>query len=365
MASTLARGVYQQPKVNVVPRGTRKNRSSRALVVRVGLLFAALFVIGVFVWQGIAAHGAPDPLQAHTSATVASLDIGVLVFREGLECILVLAAVTASMTGPRRDYRKPVMSGAAIAFLATLATWFVAVGIMKQLSENIPALHLQAATGLLAVIVLLVIMNWFFHKIYWGGWIRAHNRRRKSLLDAATSSFRLRWGLILLGFTSLYREGFEVVLFLQSYHLRLGGAVVLKGTLLGLVLTGMVALLTFVLQQRLPYRKMLITTGILLGVVLLVMVGEQAQEMQLANWISATPIPWLTNSIPAWVSLWCAVFPTYETMAAQFLAALIVIGSYYAAKRFGAVPLAGTDSVEEAKRVSIDTGIVKPLQAVR
>jgi len=156
-----------------------------------------------------------------------------------------------------------------------------------------------------------------------------------------------------------------VVLFLQSYHLRLGGAVVLKGTLLGLVLTGMVALLTFVLQQRLPYRKMLITTGILLGVVLLVMVGEQAQEMQLANWISATPIPWLTNSIPAWVSLWFAVFPTYETMAAQFLAALIVIGSYYAAKRFGAVPLGGTDSVEEAKRVSIGAPMVRPVPAVR
>ena len=267
------------------------------------------------------------------------------------------------MTGPRRNYRKPVMSRHRIAFLATFVTWFVAVGIMKQLSENVPALHLQAATGLLAVIVLLVIMNWFFHKIYWGGWIRAHNRRRKSLLDTATSSSRLWWGLILLGFTSLYREGFEVVLFLQSYHLRLGGAVVLKGTLLGLVLTGMVALLTFVLDN-VSYRKMLITTGILLGVVLLVMVGEQAQEMQLANWISTTPIPWLTNSLPAWVSLWFAVFPTYETMAAQFLA-LLVIGSYYAAKRFGAVPFAGTDSVEEGKRVSIDTRMVKPLQAVR
>src|SRR5881398_2874860 len=365
MPSTLAREVCQQPKVNVLPRATPENRSSRALVVRVGLLFAALFVIGVFVWQGIAAHGAPDPLQAHTSATVASLDIGVLVFREGLECILVLAAVTATMTGLRLMYRRPVMSGAAIAFLATLATWFVAVRIMKQLSENFPALHLQAATGLLAVIVLLVIMNWFFHKIYWGGWIRAHNRRRKSLLDPATTSSRLRWGLILLGFTSLYREGFEVVLFLQSYHLRLGGDVVLKGTLLGLMLTGMVALLTFVLQQRLPYRKMLITTGILLGVVLLVMVGEQAQEMQLANWISTTPIPWLERTIPPWMSLWFAIFPTYETMAAQFFAALLVIGSYYAAKRLGAVPLGGTDSVEEANRVSIDTGMAKPLQAVR
>src|SRR6266699_4354794 len=226
MPSTLAREVCQQPKVNVLPRGTRENRGSRRLVVRVGLLFAALFVIGVFVWQGIAAHGAPDPLQAHTSATVASLDIGVLVFREGLECILVLAAVTASMTGSRRNYRKPVMSGAAIAFLATLVTWFVAVGIMKQLSENVPALHLQAATGLIAVIVLLVIMNWFFHKIYWGGWMRAHNRRRKALFaisNGESSRQPLFWGLILLGFTSLYREGFEVVLFLQSYNLRLGG----------------------------------------------------------------------------------------------------------------------------------------------
>src|SRR6266702_6263017 len=339
------------------------------LALRIGVVAAALFVIAMLVWQGLTAHGAPDPIRPNTSPTVAFLDIGVLVFREGLECILVLAAITASMTGTKRGHRRPVAFGAGLAFVASLITWCIAVRIVGSLSDNMSALELQAATGLLAVIVLLVIMNWFFHKIYWGGSIRAHKRRRKNLLADASadgiSRSRLWWGLILLGFTSLYREGFEVVLFLQSYHLRLGGAVVLKGTLLGLVLTGMVALLTFVLQQKLPYRKMFITTGILLGVVLLVMVGEQAQEMQLANWISTTPIPWLAHSIPAWMSLWFAVFPTYETMAAQFLAALLVIGSYYAAKRFGAVPLGGTDSVEEAKRVSIDTGMVKPLQAVR
>jgi len=214
----------------------------------------------------------------------------------------------------------------------------IAIRIMSALSDNVSALHLQAATGLLAVIVLLVIMNWFFHKIYWGGWIRAHNRRRKTLLtsDAAAGSasqVKLVWGLILLGFTSLYREGFEVVLFLQTYHLRLGGSVVLQGALLGLACSGFVAILTFVMQQRLPYRKMLITTGILLGGVLLVMVGEQAQEMQLANWIATTPVPWLEGVIPDWAGLWFAVFPTYQTLIAQLIAAIIVIGSYYAARR--------------------------------
>jgi high-affinity iron transporter len=292
------------------------------LALRIGLVAAALFVIGMLIWQGITAEGAPDPMGPNTRPSVAFLDISILVFREGLECILVLAAITA--------------------FMATLITWVIAVRIISSLSDNMSALDLQAATGLLAVIVLLVIMNWFFHKIYWGGWIRAHTRRKKNLLEnartAEISESRLWWGLILLGFTSLYREGFEVVLFLQSYHLRLGGGVVLKGALLGMALTAMVAVLTFVLEQRLPYRKMLITTGILLGVVLLVMVGEQAQEMQLAHWISTTPIESLEPYMPPWMGLWFAVFPTVETLVAQLIAAVLVIGSYFAAKRFGGGP---------------------------
>jgi high-affinity iron transporter len=303
---------------------------------QIGVLAAAILLIAMIIWQGIATHGAPDPMHLNTSSTVAFLDIGILVFREGLECVLVIAAITASMTGSNQEHRRPVAVGAGIAFLATLITWFIAVRIVGHLLESVPALELQAATGLLAVIVLLVIMNWFFHKIYWGGWIRAHNRRRKALCansNGQGSRRSLFWGLILLGFTSLYREGFEVVLFLQTYNLQLGGSVVLKGALLGLLLSGTVAVLTFVLQQHLPYRKMLISTGILLGVVLLVMVGEEAQEMQLAHWISTTDIGWLINVIPAWMGVWFAVFPTYETMVTQLLAAILVVGSYYGARQ--------------------------------
>ena len=334
---------------------------------RIGILAIALFVIGMLVWQGVTAQGAPDPMRPNTSPTVAFLDIGILVFREGLECILVLAAITASMTGAKRHHRRPVALGASAAFMASLITWFVAVRLVGSLGDNMNALDLQAATGLLAVIVLLVIMNWFFHKIYWGGWIRAHNRRRKALLENARSveisQRQLWWGLILLGFTSLYREGFEVVLFLQSYNLRLGGGVVLKGALLGIVLSGMVAVLTFVLQQRLPYRKMLITTGILLGMVLLVMVGEQAQEMQLAHWIPTTQISRLANVIPPWMGMWFAIFPTVETLVAQLIAAVLVIGSYYAARHFGGAPPQSVEPAEEA-RSEAKVAITEQLEAV-
>ncbi len=321
---------------NLVSDVSSPKRNPLWTAFRVLLIAAVLVVVGVLVWQGLTAHGNPNPASPNLSPAAATLDIGVLVFREGLETILVLAAIIASMTGPRAAQRKPIVAGAGIAFGATLITWFAAIGIMSNLQQNVSALNLQAATGLLAVVVLLVVMNWFFHKIYWGGWIAMHNRNKKRLLSSASvaeiSRRRLTWGLALLGFASLYREGFEVVLFLQTYYLQMGGQIVLLGALCGLFLTGIVAMLTFVAHRRLPYRKMLVLTGFLLGIVLLVMVGEQAQEMQLAGWIGATSIPWL--KIPDWAGLWFSVFPTVQTLVAQAIALVVVVGSYFAARYY-------------------------------
>jgi high-affinity iron transporter len=78
---------------------------------------------------------------------------------------------------------------------------------------------------------------------------------------------------------------------------------------------------------------MLIATGVMLAGVLLVMVGEQAQEMQFAHWIPTTEIGFLKPVIPAWAGLWFSVFPTVQTLAAQILAGAIVAGSYYYARR--------------------------------
>jgi len=269
--------------------------------------------------------------------TVSTVNIGILVFREGLECILVLSAVMASLVGPSARYRRPILIGAAVAFLSTVVTWKIAVQVIDDLTASVPALEIQAVTGLLAVCVLLVVMNWFFHRVYWTGWISLHTERRRRLIAGGTRDRRAQrrvWlGLSLLGFTSLYREGVEVVLFLQSYRLRLGPTAVVPGLYLGLALTALVAVLTFVAHRRLPYRRMLVATGILLGAVLLVMVGEQAQEMQLVHWLPHTPIHWLARHTPVWMGLWFSVFPTIETLAAQALAAVFVVGSYIAARR--------------------------------
>ncbi len=305
----------------------------RIPLTAIAVVTGAAAVASILVLQVLTTGGLPDP-TGHGDFGARVLDIAVLVFREGLECILVLAAITANMVGARRSLQKPVAAGASAAFVATLVTWAIAIRIVDSLAENVPALDVQAATGLLAILVLLVVMNWFFHKVYWTGWISMHSRRKQSLLKEASPT-RVLWGLALLGFSSLYREGFEVVLFLQSYRLKLGGAPVFYGVGLGLALTVVVGLLTFVAHRRLPYRRMLVFTGVMLGLVLLVMVGEQAQEMQLARWLPTTPIGPLEHVIPGWMGLWFAVFPTVETLAAQFLAAALVVGSFFLARPQG------------------------------
>src|ERR1700720_3341309 len=117
------------------PIRSSKTTKPLGLGFQLFLFFAGAIVLGVLIWQGVTAKGAPDPTQPHTSKAVAFLDIAVLVFREGLECILVLSAITASMTGARQMHRRPVALGAGIAFAATLITWLIAVGIVGSLSD--------------------------------------------------------------------------------------------------------------------------------------------------------------------------------------------------------------------------------------
>ena len=117
-----------------------------------------LLIIGVIVWKGIIFSGVPDPTGKKLDEAAAILSCGVLVFREGLEAILVLAAITASLTRKQeRGYSNGVAAGAGLGMIATVTTWFVVIAILSKI--NLPELDLQAATELLAIIVLLVVMN--------------------------------------------------------------------------------------------------------------------------------------------------------------------------------------------------------------
>src|SRR5690349_6084162 len=98
--------------------------------ITVSLIIGALIIAALLVWQAVTAQGSPDPTAAHIGPTAATLNISVLVFREGLESILVLTAIVAGLMGANQTFRKPIALGVIAGFIATLITWFLAITIV-------------------------------------------------------------------------------------------------------------------------------------------------------------------------------------------------------------------------------------------
>jgi high-affinity iron transporter len=253
-----------------------------------------------------------------------------IVFREGLEAILIIAAITASMVGANRGLRRPILRGALLALPASALLFVVSVLVLESLSQY--GEKLEAIVGLVAIGVLLLVLNWFFHRVYWTDWIAGHRKRSKALAGAAGAGGAAGatiLGLYLLGFSSVLREGFETVLFLQALQLEAGIGIVLAGVSLGLLATAAIGALTFALEQRLPYKRMLVVTGVLISLVLVVLVGNTVRTLQGVGWIGITP---LDVEFPLWMGTWLGIFPTVQTLAAQAGALAFVIGSYFLAE---------------------------------
>ncbi len=253
----------------------------------------------------------------------------VIVFREGLEAVLILASLIAGMrTAESRKYRRSLAGGAALALVGAVITWLVFSSILETLLPL--GERLEAVVSLIAIGVLLLITNWFFHKTYWVGWMaNFHTQKSKILGGAAVVGPSL--GLLILGFTSVYREVFETVLFLQSLVLDAGANVVLEGVAIGLAATAVVGFITFKLQVRLPYKQMLVFTGILIGAVLVTMVGNTVHVLQVVGWLPITPIQGVY--LPYALGRWFGIFATWQGIGLQIAAGAFVVGSYFLAER--------------------------------
>jgi high-affinity iron transporter len=255
----------------------------------------------------------------------------IIVFREGLEAVLILAALMASLVGRQRHFRRPIFIGVGLALIASAVTWVVAQTVLTSLAAY--GEKLEAIVSLVAIGMLLLILNWFYHRVYWQENLQTlHKRKRRVLAGAGLSLAAAQIvGLVLLGFSSVYREGFETVLFLQAMTLEAGALTVLEGVALGLVGVIAVFVLVIALERRLPHKKMLMATGLLITWVLVVMVGTTIQTLQKVGWIGVTPIEGL--ELPYWAGLWLGIFPTWQGVLAQGAALVFVLGSYFAAEQ--------------------------------
>jgi high-affinity iron transporter len=269
---------------------------------------------------------AQTELGKNTAPAAIAVNAGIIVFREGLEAVVILASLMSSLkSAEERKYRKPMWVGVILALVATALTWMLANSVLQSMARY--GEKLEAVVSLIAIAILLLIMNWFFHNSYWTSWIANFHSQKRRLLSQEAGLFV---GLVVLGFTSIYREGFEIVLFMQALVLEAGVFTVLVGVLISLAGVVLVGLVVFRLQKNLPYMKILIVTGVLIGSVLLQMVGSTVHVMQVVGWMPIHIVQ--SMNTPFWMGTWFGIYPTWEGLSLQLASLIFVFGSYYLAE---------------------------------
>jgi high-affinity iron transporter len=249
------------------------------------------------------------------SPSLAFLSALLILLREGLEAILVLAAVTAFLvrTG-RRDALTYLHYGwvGALALGAltwAAATWVVEIsGAMREVTEGI--------TALVAAGILFYVGFWMHNKMHAQRW----NRFLKEKVEGALSG-RGAWGIAFIAFIAVYREVFETVLFYEALWAQVDASAhmsVFAGALAAAV--GLVALTwgIFRFGLRLPLKQFFAISAAVMFVLAFVFTGKGIAALQEAGKIWITPV-----SFPRIDLL--GIYPTLETLAAQL--ALVLIGA--------------------------------------
>ncbi len=283
-----------------------------------------------------------DDLTAGYAATLKNLDecvallkvavspatIGFTAFtilaREGLEAIVILAALLAGLRGAENVHiRAGIVKGALLGVVASGVTFWLSQTLISSLLRF--GEKLEAVVSVLAVIILFIVTNWVFHKMYWVGW----NAKLRDLSKSAKQVRAPFWeisALLGVGFLTVYREGFETTIFMQSLILEGSATAVLAGVTAGFIFIGTIGMLIMFFGAKLPYRKLLVVTGVLVVSIMVTFVGSGVRLFQTVGWLPVHPLPGI--DLPNWVGVWLGIYPSWEGVLIPPLALVYVGGAW-------------------------------------
>ena len=251
-----------------------------------------------------------------------------IIAREGLEAIVILAALLAGLRGAENlRIRHGIVKGAALGIAASGLTFWLSQTIVRSLLRF--GEKLEAVVSVLAVIILLMVTNWVFHKMYWVGW----NARLRDLSKSAKAVRSPVWeigALLGVGFLTVYREGFETTIFMQSLVLEGSPGSVLLGAAIGFTFIATIGMLIMVFGAKLPYRKMLVVTGVLVVSIMVTFLGSAVRLFQTVSWLPVHPLPHVT--LPNWLGVWFGIYPSWEGILIPPLALVYVAGAWLYAR---------------------------------
>jgi high-affinity iron transporter len=249
-----------------------------------------------------------------------------IIFREGLESALIIGAILTYLEASRNNrFNKHVYYGIVIAIGATAVTWFIAEFIIDISGASRELI--EAIAGVSAVAVLFWVSFWVLNKIETKRWIEFV--KAKVWKATTTGSIVV---FVLLSFFTVYREGFETVLFYQAMlsFAKYMEWYVVTGLVIGLAVIVATAIVVRKLGRRLPLKVLFALTMGIGAYMSIAFMGNAIREFQELGYISTTHLIGTVPRLDINLAAMTGIHPTVETIVAQIiLLAVYVAGSLY------------------------------------
>ena len=243
-----------------------------------------------------------------------------IIVREGFEVILIIAALIAFLRKSRNEKRiKSIHIGVVVGILASFLTAYIIHEIL-----HLSAVSQEALEGwimIVAVAILFSVSYWLVSKIDNKKWQEYINKTMRGALSKGNV-----WTLSAVAFITVYREGFETVLFYKALFLYAGESTsgIISGFFAGCVMLAGVFYLINYIGLRIPIKWFFGFTSALLYYMAFTFMGKGIHVLQMGEQITMT----IAENLPS-IS-WLGMYPTWETFIGQaILAAAFIFALAY------------------------------------
>ena len=268
-----------------------------------------------------------------------------IIVREGLEAILVIAAIIAYLvkSGNAKSLKNVYIgavagiaaSFAAAAVLAWAKQAFVGAGLAQEIIEGI--------TALIAVCVLFYVSNWMISKAEAASWSRYIDGKVQSSVEQGSA-----FALAFTAFLSVFREGAEVVLFYQPMLSEGNPGMVWAGFAAGCVLLVFVYLAITKLSIKLPIKVFFTATSILMAVMCVSFLGSGIKELAEGNVFDLTlRVPGIPENDVIQIF---GIYPWLETLVPQLILAIILLVTFLVAHYRGKIDAIKADCAKKNQK---------------
>ncbi|MDR2620139.1 MAG: FTR1 family iron permease [Propionibacteriaceae bacterium] len=259
------------------------------------------------------ARALDGPTPSFTQLFVNAL---IILLREGVEAILVLGAIIAYLVkSGQRETLPTIYAGAGFAIAASigLAVAINAITSLAGASQEV----IEGVTILTAVVMLIWVSNWIAQKASADAWTAYIRARTESSLTSGSIT-----ALAAVSFLAVFREGAEVILLFQALRMQAGAltAPLWLGAGVGFLALIVVYVAIRLLAIRIPLKPFFLVTSVLLALMAVSFTGSGIAELQEGDVLPTTLLPGVPQID------WLGIHPTVETLSAQGIVLLVVVG---------------------------------------